>query len=63
MGFDAVKLEEAITFGLENQTQEPKKLGAMLKIRGRQGPTGEELLLLLNSNPIICHCIILEQLI
>lgn len=63
MGFDAVKLEEAITFGLENQTQGPKNWELCSRPGRRQGPTGEELLLLLNSNPIICHCIILEQLI
>ncbi len=35
MGFDAIKLEEAISFGLENQTQGSKDLGSMLRSRAR----------------------------
>ncbi len=47
MGFDAVKLEEALAFGFENQTQGSKDLGAMLRSRARTvhdslvGPTKE----------------------
>jgi len=47
MGFDAIKLEKAISFGLENQTQGPINLEAMLRSRARTvydslvGPTKE----------------------
>ena len=47
MGFDVIKLEEAVSFGLENQTQGSKDLGSMLRSRARTvydslvGPTKE----------------------